>query len=544
MAHPGTDPNSQPARYPVRTTVILALAALALRAGVIIWRQGHDPLFHQPINDAAIYDQWARALLASRGFGLEDAPFFLPPLYPYLTALLYRIGGGGIWMVTIFQALCGVGTVLGIHRLGFRLHGPRAGLLASVLALLCAPVLWYEGWQLPTALNLFLLTVVLNLLIEIPALKQPTGRRSLAVFLALGLALGLAAVGRPQNLLLAVFVLLWLWWRGKSTGAAVYRSLGIILAALLVPIAPVTIHNLKASGEPVLISANGGVNFYVGNHKGADGRFSFPPGFPSYIGQMQAASRRMAQAEAGQDLDWRQTSAHWFKKGWGDLTEDPGRALGLGLHKARLLVSWREMENNFVVGWVHERSGPGRLLIPSLGLFWLLALPALIEAVRRREPKDLAMIIPTVTVILVCLIFWVSTRNRLPLLIPLAVLAGASLSNPRLWKSPVNLGVVALVAVAVFWPTSDHEGAGFLCDVGRIHAQQGQITQARENFNEALRQEPDHPMAMNGLALTYMDAGQPERAIALLRQVVRKHPDFELAKRNLQAILNHQKKNR
>ena len=80
--------------------------------------------------------------------------------------------------------------------------------------------------------------------------------------------------------------------------------------------------------------------------------------------------------------------------------------------------------------------------------------------------------------------------------------------------------------------------------MGRIHAQQKQITEARQNFTEALAIEPDHPMALNGLALTYMDEGKPDRAIALLRELIRKHPDFELAQQNLQAILNYQKQNR
>ena len=122
-----------------------------------------------------------------------------------------------------------------------------------------------------------------------------------------------------------------------------------------------------------------------------------------------------------------------------------------------------------------------------------------------------------------------------------SILAGASLANLRVWKSPLNLGLAALLALAVFWPTADREGAGFLCDVGRIHAQEGRVSEARAEFNEALRLEPDHPMAMNGLALTYMDEGQPKRAIALLRETIKKHPEFELARRNLQAILNHQK---
>ena len=116
--HSGISLNHEPSGNPARAAVFLALAAAVLRISVIFWRRGHDPLFHQPINDAAIYDQWARAIIAGQGFGLEGAPFFLPPLYPYLKSLLYRLDGSSLWAVTIIQALFGVGTVLGIHRLG------------------------------------------------------------------------------------------------------------------------------------------------------------------------------------------------------------------------------------------------------------------------------------------------------------------------------------------------------------------------------------------------------------------------------------------
>jgi len=537
-------PNTQSSTYPARVAGLLALAGVVLRLSVILWRRGHDPLFHQPINDAAIYDQWARALVAGHGFGLEGAPFFLPPLYPYLTALLYRLDGGSIWAVTIVQALFGVGAVLGIHRLGSRLYDHRAGLYAGIIALLFGPALWYEGWQLPTALNLFLMVVTLNLLFECLDSDILTRSRSKLYFAGLGLALGLASINRPQNLLLAVIILAWLWWRNRKAGPVSYRSLGLVLAGIVITMAPVIIHNLRISGEPVPVSANGGINFYVGNYSGADGRFSLPPNFPAFIGQMQAASQQQAQTETGRRLNWRQVSSFWFGKGWKDLVDDPGRALRLGLRKAHLLAAWREMENNFVVAWVRDKTGPGQWLIPSMGLLWLLAVPGLVNALRRRSDRDILLLIPLVTVVLVCLVFWVSTRNRLPLLIPLAVLAGVSLSNPRLWKSSLNLVAAALLACVVFWPTGDHEGAGFLCDVGRVHAQQGQIIEARANFNEALLLEPDFPMAMNGLALTYMDEGQPERAIAMLREVIRKHPDFEMAKRNLQAILNYQKNRR
>ena len=74
--HRGQGPSQTSTRYPVRIALILAAAAAVLRLAVIFWRRGHDPLFHQPINDASIYDQWARALVAGQGFGLDGAPYF------------------------------------------------------------------------------------------------------------------------------------------------------------------------------------------------------------------------------------------------------------------------------------------------------------------------------------------------------------------------------------------------------------------------------------------------------------------------------------
>ena len=39
-----------------------------------------------------------------------------------------------------------------------------AGWIAALLVTLCAPVIWYEGWILPTTMNLLLLVIGLNLL--------------------------------------------------------------------------------------------------------------------------------------------------------------------------------------------------------------------------------------------------------------------------------------------------------------------------------------------------------------------------------------------
>jgi len=520
------------------TVVLLAVAALVLRAATLLWRGEHDPLFHVPFNDAAHYDAWARSLAAGRDFGVPGAPYYMPPLYPHLVALFHRLGVG-VWGPTILQTLCGVLTVLGIHALGRRLYGDRAGLWAGGLALLFAPLLWFEGWLLPTTLNVLLLTAIMNLAVRCHGRRD--GRDALRL-LALGLLLGLAAVNRPQSMLLLAGLAVWWVWTARPDAARpgvsprVRTVLMLALGAALA-ILPVTVRNLARSGEPVPISANGGINFYLGNFTGTTGRFEQAPGFPPDIARQQETSMRLARRGAGRGLDWLGASRYWLGRGLEDLGADPVASLRLYAQKLRLVVSWREMENNFLASWVHRQTGPGRWLIPSLGALWLLALPGLVGALRARRPEVVPLLVLAGTTILTCLLFWVNTRHRLPLAIPLAVFAGAALANRRLWLSRAALATVAVAAVLVFWPTGDHEDAGFYTGLGGVHAQRGEFEAARRAYRTALAHQPDLPQALNGIALTHMDQGDAETAVALLRDLLRRYPDYELARRNLQRIL-------
>ncbi len=516
-----------------KTPALLAAAALAMRLAVLLWRGEHDPLFGEPINDAAHYDAWARALAAGRGFGPADAPYYMPPLYPHLVALCHRLGAGH-WGPILLQGACGVLTVVGVHALGRRLYGDRAGLWAGLLALLFAPLLWFEGWLLPTALNMALLATAMNLALACRARRDG---RSWPWLLGLGLLLGVAAVNRPQHLLLLAGIVVWWGWGSWRRPAVVARPALLLALGAALAILPVTVRNVAHGGEAVLVSTNGGVNFYLGNFEGASGRFEQPRDFPPDIERQQEASMRMARRDAGRSLDWRGASRHWFGRGLRELAGDPGAALSLYARKLRLVFAWREMEHNFLAAWVHRHTGPGRWLIPSLGLLWLLAMPGLVAALRERRAEVAPLLLLAGTTLLTCLLFWVNTRHRLPLLIPLAVFAGAGLAAPRLWLSKAALAALALTAVLVAWPTGDHEGASFYADLGRVHAQRGEFAASRQAYETALDHQPHYPQALNGIALTYMEQGDPETAVRLLRDLLSRYPDYVPARQNLDRIL-------
>jgi tetratricopeptide (TPR) repeat protein len=513
-----------------RPALLLAAAALLLRIAVLLWRSQHDPLFHEPLNDAAYYDAWAKALAAGLGHGPAGAPYYMPPLYPHLLDLLQRIGG--VWGPTIFQMLCGACTVIGIQDLGRHLYGDRAGLWAGLLALYFAPPLWFEGWLLPTTLNLFLLVVILDLAV---ACRQRGDDRRLLPWL--GLLLGLAIINRPQHLLLLAGLLAWRGWTARRRPVEAVVPLLLIVLGVVIVIAPVTLRNIRVSGEAVPVSVNGGINFYLGNQQGATGRFDLPPDLPSDIASQQEASLQRARAGAGRSLDWRGASSYWFKRGIGALTADPAGTLRLYARKLRLIFAWREMEHNFLASWVHRHTGPGHWLIPSLGLLWLLAIPGLAAALRERRGEVGPLLLLTGTTVLTCLLFWVNTRHRLPLMIPLSVFAGAALASPKTWLSKAAVAAVLIAALVVFWPTGDHEGASFHASLGRVHAQRGAFTEARGAYEDALVLQPGHPQARNGIALTYMEEGDVATAERLLRELLDDHPDYGIARRNLELIL-------
>ncbi len=517
-------------KSPLGPTLLLAIAALALRAAILLWRREHDPLFHVPLNDAAYYESWARAMAMGLTHGPADAPYYMPPLYPRLLSWLERIGGA--WGPTLFQALCGAATVAGLHDLGRRLYGPRAGLCTGLLALAFAPLLWFEGWLLPTTLNVLLLVAVAELAVILHG--RGGGRRLL---LGLGLLLGLAIVNRPQHLLLLAGVLAWRGWASRGRPRAALLSMLTILLGATAVIAPVTVRNLHASGELVPVSANGGFNFYLGNVQGATGRFDLPPGFPTDIERQQEAAMDRARQGAGRSLDWSGASRHWFGRGLGELAADPAAALRLYARKLRLVFAWREMEHNFLAAWVHRHLGPGRWLIPSLGLLWLLAIPGIAAALRERRGDTVPLFLLAGTALLVCLLFWVNTRHRLPLMIPLTVFAGAGLAAPRSWLSKAVLAAAVVVATAVVWPTGDHEGAAFYTSLGGVLSRRGDLDEARVAFHEALEYQPGHPQARNGLALTHAEAGDYETAARLLRELLADHPEYRLARDNLDRVL-------
>jgi 4-amino-4-deoxy-L-arabinose transferase-like glycosyltransferase len=401
-----------PALFPKRDAAIVAAVALAFRAFYGGLYQG-SPFFHVPVVDASTFHLWAEAIREHREF--IPGVYFKPPLYPHVLAAVYNLFGPRPEPMYVLQALLGAGTSVLVLGLGRRLFSPRVGLLG---ALMCAllPVLPFLEFQLVAEpLTTFLTMAALVILVA----GEPRPARAAAV----GLLLGIAALGRP-NLLILAPVLAWWTWRqhGRALGPVV-----ALLAATGVGILPAMVHNLSA-GKLVLVSANAGANLWTGVRPGADGVSAIPIGIQWDDLQLQAeqaGARGVAEADG------------WLmRRSFAAMAAEPWRALGLTARRALLLVNAHEGRNNIGAAYLARTQGvmvlrrwwPGFWLVAPLALLGLAAvLRPRWFAAPRPSPDSTVLLLALGALAVAILPFFVNARFRQPMLPLLALLAAHGL---------------------------------------------------------------------------------------------------------------------
>ena len=195
--------------FPTREAAILVTSVLIFRA--VYWLLASKSAFlHTPVVDASFFDIWARTLAAGQVF--QAQAFFKPPLYAYLLSWFYQ-AGFSMTGILVLQMLIGAVTVLLTFAVGRLVFTPRIAFGGALITALL-PILPFfetqllgETWTTPLTLGSLLLVLRV-----VAGKTKAVGRTQ---FFA-GLLMGLAALGRPNLMLLIAAVAAWLWWSGKS----------------------------------------------------------------------------------------------------------------------------------------------------------------------------------------------------------------------------------------------------------------------------------------------------------------------------------------
>lgn len=518
------------------------LLGLVLQA-LFRWLEwGADPLARVPLDDAGVYWDWAGAIAGGRLVG--DEPFLSAPLYPYFLGLLRALGFGlpGVYAVqAMLQAATAwlLGGVARRHFLGPATTeagpgppapgSPRAAEAAAVVAalvfLLLSDPAYAVGRLLNSSLQL-LLVVGLWRLMQLARDRDRPLRDA-----ALGAVAGLNVLANPAMLLALPLLVIWRLRDGRRTAPP--RALMLLAPALLV-IAPATIHNSLACGEPILVSAQAGVTFVHGNAPGADGGYHPIPGVSSGRLKQNRDAYRMAAKATGEE-SWRGTSRYFRQRGSDWIFEHPGTAAALVLRKIGLYFG-AHATGDVAVPYLERQAGlrPWNGAVPAPLVLVPAALLLAAALLRRRAgfEETLLFLLP---LLVVCLFFY-SPRYRMPAL-PVAVVVaiGGLALRQRLAVLGAAGGVLALFLGAALEPGEDVLRPAFEHKLGEAYEREGDFEAAEARYRQAM--ELGFADAAASLGHVQRLLGREQDGLATLREAAAARPDSPYARRSLGVAL-------
>jgi tetratricopeptide (TPR) repeat protein len=403
-------------RFFGRALWLLLLLGLVLRIvhGAVTWQE--NPLTQHLIADALYYDNLSETI-AREGIGGES-PFYLPPLYPHLLALVRLVFGEPLLAMLFLQGVLGLLSLWLIHRLTRKLFGEQAAFFAVLLALFHAPLIFFETKLVATTLAVFLG------LLSVALLNRGIEEKKVWLLAAAGLCIGLLCEARPNFLIFAALALVLVFIQTGRPVRIAWSRPALFVAGLVLPLAASLGLNLAGSGEAILITGNGGINFYFGNHAKATGVNDAPSRDFSSIFDQGPAARRLAEAAEGRPLTQKEVSSYWMQKGLSEIKQDPGGWIGLLVKKARLFLSSFGYGVIYVPEAEAHLSFVQRMLILPAGLLIALGLGGLWIGLRERFAANLPLLLFLTTGVATVLIFFMAERFRVPFMAGFIPFAG------------------------------------------------------------------------------------------------------------------------
>jgi len=514
---------------------ILGLLALALFVRVAYWAEArHLSLVQVPTGDAATYVYLAEQLghegaLAPRGQAYQQAP-----LYPFV---LFTLGSLGLDLsgVRVFQFLLGIAGTFLLTLIGYRWGGRLGGIVAGFGAAIYGPFVFFESDLLSISVAVFF--------IELALYFWGNARRGWIA----GIALGAAALAQPNFLIAGLLAALMSWfWPARMGWPDRKPVIGFLIGLAVLPALTLT-RNIVVSGQPILISANGGINFFIGNNPAADGTFHLPPdsGLLNRTEGLFSSAKEMAEKSLGKQLSPSAVDRYWWLRGLDFWLTQPGRALGLTLGKFMLSVNNAEIPSHYDYTFFRSEVAVLRVL-PTFG--WLLPLGGVGLAMAwRRRRESLVWLCLAFLVSIVP--FFITGRYRLPLAVflwPAAGLGVAELWALRHHRLALGTLVAAAAGYAVltFFPLYSSGGtrAHMLNVEATTLVQKGKLDDAERLLREALTLSPNHPEALNNLAYVKELRGDTQGALALYEQAVRSDPRQAETYFNMESVYRQAKR--
>jgi hypothetical protein len=445
---------------------------------IVLARLTVSPFLLPMRGDMHFYDDWAQRIL--HGQLTDHLAFYGLPLYAYLLALIYKLGGYGPFIPGLLQAGLDAGTAVFLYKLSAHIfatvhqeteknptsrrssfllakRGQLIGVLAALGWAFFMPAQTYAVILMPTVWFVFVFWFLVWRMVRTTAAP---GRTESLIY---GCVIGFAAMGVATILFLVPLLLTAILFKSSSNRErsllAKLSAIALLFFGIGVGASPCWIHNYFVARDPVFLSAHSGVNFWIGNNPLATGYPRFPPGLHAGQEVMLKDSINVAEKAAGYPLKRSQISAYWSAKAKDYIRHHFYEWLKLLSTKAKNFWSGFQYDDLSMITALREN----HVLLPGLrfGLVAALAIPGLLIA-WRQFPASRWILAAILLQMFALLPVFITERYRLVAVPGLLIFAAFGLSifwqacaTMQLRLATVYLALLVASTIFVAWPVRE-----------------------------------------------------------------------------------------
>ncbi|HUW23589.1 MAG TPA: tetratricopeptide repeat protein [bacterium] len=426
------------------------------------------PLSQYPVLDSKVYDTWAQEITTGDWLSKKRGVFYSNPGYAYFLAGVYSVFGRNLNIVIIIQFLFGALSCVLIYLIGKRVFNSTVGIIAGFIAGVYGFSIYIEGLLLTaTLINFCNLFVLLCLLMAVE-------KKRFRYWFGAGIFLGVSTLLRPNNLLFAPFVLIWILWLDTPKKSLFYSFLSFFLGILLM-VFPIIIRHYIVAGEFSLFpTAHGGLNFYIGNNPKSTGSYvdlTFDQADPESQGENY---RRKASEMMDRELSRSEASRFWFLQGFKFIRQHPLQ--WLKLLRKKFLYFWYYFEQPMTYNYYFFKEHISFLKLPFLSFSFIAPLGLLGFILSILHRKVLLLHLYLLSHMIAVILFFVVSEYRYPIVGPLIIFASYSFywykENIKC-KKYKSLVLVLILFAGMLYLTNHHRTQKTKYNFGRDYIKLG-----------------------------------------------------------------------
>ncbi len=474
-------------------------------------------LYPPPSVDSDFYIYIAKFINESIPFVSKEA-YYYSPLYSYIVALFFNLFGENLIPLKLLNIFLGSTVPISVYLISkIYFKNQKTWFVLAFFASFYDAFIIYDLQLLKTSLGIvFLFWGFYFFSLYLKNQKSTT-------LIISGFVFGLASLIYVNFLLVLVVFCFYLLFKFRLK--VFYFGVPILLIVSLS-----MIRNYIVMKDIIPVTSIGGIHFYIGNSLKSVGIYTRVKGVRASGFGHYFDGRKIAEKETGKELKPSEVSKFWKRKVVQEIKENPEHFIKLIFRKILYTINYFDIPNNINKNYVKERTVVFKYFSFSFGIFSLFGLVGFVLSLRNKDfmPVHIFFIVYFITVIM----FFVTDRYRLPLILPLFLYTGYFLNyllkTSLILKRIFVVILIIIFAVPVFYPTKISK-----LDFERSIGQKRFYSKRLINLDKRLK-EAKNPRTISSIltqkALIYLNTRNYEQAYYLLSKAVRLNPKNKKAK--------------